>query len=304
LAMKPNSTPNLPPSQPQVSQPQGPSQPQSTGQRARARDAAAEGLKIDPKDAVLRRIVSELLRDAQAANDRAKQEAGTAGRGFAAVAEFAQGVQKDAEAAKLLGTGQDEAAIRSYWAAADDFTKATGRYKQLAADAAEQARQKQLADEQARAKQLADEQARAKQMADEQARLKIAEEEERRKAAADAATRIQKPPPVPAAPNEEQRILQVLTEYKAAYERMDAAAVSRLHPALSQSQLANVFGQYRSYAMTIANLKISITGNTAVVSSMISTNIRPRVGDTQSFTRPTTLRLQKTGESWIIVDRR
>jgi len=117
----------------------------------------------------------------------------------------------------------------------------------------------------------------------------------------------QTPPQQPArdpAADEEQRILRLLDEYRAAYEQMDPNAVSRIHPTLSPSQLTGTFKQYRSFAMSIANPKISLSGNQAVVTCTITTNIRPRVGDTQSFTRPTTLRLQKTGQSWVIVDRR
>ena len=85
---------------------------------------------------------------------------------------------------------------------------------------------------------------------------------------------------------------------------MDAAGVNHLHPSVSQSQLSTVFAQYRSYAMTIDNPKVSITGSIATVVCTVGTSIRPRVGGVQSSSRETTFRLQKVGDLWTIVDRR
>jgi hypothetical protein len=95
-----------------------------------------------------------------------------------------------------------------------------------------------------------------------------------------------------------------LNQYRSAYERLDPAGVNRLHPTVSQSQLATVFAQYRSYTMTITDPKISIAGDEATVVGTVGTNIRPRVGDVQSSRRETTFRLQKTGDQWTIVERR
>jgi hypothetical protein len=36
----------------------------------------------------------------------------------------------------------------------------------------------------------------------------------------------------------------------------------------------------------------------------VQTEIRPRVGDAQTFNRPATFRLQKVGENWIVLDRK
>ena len=92
--------------------------------------------------------------------------------------------------------------------------------------------------------------------------------------------------------------------YEAAYESLDAAAVSRLQPNLSQDQLARVFSQYRSYSMTVSNAQTSVTGNTATITCDVAVRIRPRVGDEQSFTRRTVFRLTRSGQSWIIAERR
>jgi hypothetical protein len=86
---------------------------------------------------------------------------------------------------------------------------------------------------------------------------------------------------------------------------MDAATIGRLHPSLTKDRLAQLFADVRSYAMTITNEKTSINGDTAVVSCTISSTIGRTVGRrTDTFTQPTTLRLQKRGETWVIVDRR
>ena len=108
----------------------------------------------------------------------------------------------------------------------------------------------------------------------------------------------------PRGPTDEQRITELLSQYRSAYERMDPAGVNRLHPAVSESQLSTVFGQYRSYAMTIDNPKISIAGDTATVVCTINATIRPRVGDVQTLNRETTFRLRKARDQWTIVERR
>jgi tetratricopeptide (TPR) repeat protein len=106
------------------------------------------------------------------------------------------------------------------------------------------------------------------------------------------------------ASNDEQLIREVLRRYEQAYERLDAAAVNQVQPSLPVAQLAKAFASYRAYAMSINNPVVSINGFSATVTGTVQTEIRPRVGDAQTFNRPATFRLQKVGENWIVLDRK
>ena len=97
-------------------------------------------------------------------------------------------------------------------------------------------------------------------------------------------------------------IRQLLADYQAAYEKLDASAVTRLWPSAPAGELTRSFSQYRSYRMEIIGPSISMTGgDTAVVACVRRMSVEPKVGR-----RPaprlvsTVMRLRRFNDSWII----
>jgi hypothetical protein len=96
----------------------------------------------------------------------------------------------------------------------------------------------------------------------------------------------------------------VLAAYADAYSRRDAGAVKRLYPAANEPALRDTFSKMRSQQVQIRDEKITITGPTsAAVSLTWFINIVPEVGVLQRGAPKVTLRLQKSGNTWIIVER-
>jgi len=96
-------------------------------------------------------------------------------------------------------------------------------------------------------------------------------------------------------------IRQLLADYQAAYEKLDAPAVTRLWPSAPAGELARSFSQYRSYTMEIIGPRISVTGDTAVVACVRRMSVEPKVGRRPSPRLVSTvMRLTRSGGSWII----
>jgi len=96
-------------------------------------------------------------------------------------------------------------------------------------------------------------------------------------------------------------IKQLLSDYQAAYEKLDASAVTRLWPAAPSAELARSFSQYRSYTMEIVGPRISITGDTAVVVCIRKMSVEPKVSKRPSPRLVSTVfRLKRSGGAWTI----
>jgi energy-coupling factor transporter ATP-binding protein EcfA2 len=96
-------------------------------------------------------------------------------------------------------------------------------------------------------------------------------------------------------------IEQVLREFQAAYEKVDAAAVVKLWPSAPAAELTRNFSQFRSYAMEIIGPKITVTGDRAVVICVRKMSGEPKVGTHQSPRLvELVFRLRRAGGSWII----
>jgi ketosteroid isomerase-like protein len=95
-------------------------------------------------------------------------------------------------------------------------------------------------------------------------------------------------------------IEQLLADYRAAYEEVDAARVMRLLPSGSPN-VEQAFSQVRSQAMEIINPRTSIEGDTAVVTFVRRLTTELKVG-----TRPSprlesvTMRLRRSADGWAI----
>lgn len=105
----------------------------------------------------------------------------------------------------------------------------------------------------------------------------------------------------PAATPDVLGIEQLLREFQAAYERVDAAAVVKLWPAAPAAELTRSFSQFRSYTMEIIGPKITVTGDRAVVTCVRKMSGEPKVGTRQSPRLvELVFRLRRAGASWII----
>ncbi len=114
------------------------------------------------------------------------------------------------------------------------------------------------------------------------------------------------PSPPPASPpvlSEEAAIAATLRRYETAYESLDVNLVRDVYPTLTQEQVERLtrdFAALNSYRLDFSGVKISITGDTAVVACTIIRQIAPRVGRAAGTTTPTTIRLRKQGGTWTI----
>ena len=103
------------------------------GQRAQALETAVAGLALDRDEPELRRMLTTLDADAQAAVQRAKQDATKANAASRAAAEMKLGAQKESSAASLRKANRADEAIRSLWSAADSYSRAAERAGQVGA---------------------------------------------------------------------------------------------------------------------------------------------------------------------------
>ena len=123
------------------------------------------------------------------------------------------------------------------------------------------------------------------------------------------------PPPVtakptPAAPQppspamEEAAIRATLREYAAAYESLRVDAVQRVYPGVNAAGLTRSFRDLSALRVQIGDEQITIEGATAVVRCRVRQAFTPKVGQGRSETVTSTFRLQKTGGRWVIIERR
>ena len=115
------------------------------------------------------------------------------------------------------------------------------------------------------------------------------------------------PSPAPASQptvqSEEAAIATTLRRYETAYESLDVNLVRDVYPTLTQEQVERLtrdFAALNSYRLDFSGVKISITGDSAVVTCTIIRQIVPRVGRAAGGTTPTTIRLRKQAGTWTI----
>lgn len=111
------------------------------------------------------------------------------------------------------------------------------------------------------------------------------------------------PPSAPAPVNEEARVLAALDRYKRAFEERRVEALEEIYPSLTEQQrqrLRRDLGAVDRYQVDFSDTQLHITGDTATVTSTVTREMRPRVGGTQRNATPTTFRLHKAGDAWII----
>ena len=110
--------------------------------------------------------------------------------------------------------------------------------------------------------------------------------------------------PAPPQPSDRELIVNTINAYAVAYRRLDADAVSRLHPTIDRARLAESFAQMKSQSVDITIGQLTVNGNTATVTSTVHTRAEPRAGRAQDSTVATEFQLQKQNNRWVIVQRR
>jgi hypothetical protein len=111
--------------------------------------------------------------------------------------------------------------------------------------------------------------------------------------------------PAPNPVSDESAIRALLQAYAGAYSGRHADAVTRLFPGVDEQALRQSFSAAKSVQVQIRDERfLSFTSTTATVSCTWDTVFVGQVGTTQRQTQKITLRLQKSGGAWTIVDRR
>jgi TonB family protein len=124
---------------------------------------------------------------------------------------------------------------------------------------------------------------------------------------------VPKPPPPAPTPAELREealsgVRDALRRYEAAWESLDQKAIARaqvLSPAEADA-VRRMIADAASYSMDIIDPRISLDPDNAgaTVTATIVRRFRPRIGNSQSSRTASTLRLERRGDSWIIVDAR
>ena len=104
--------------------------------------------------------------------------------------------------------------------------------------------------------------------------------------------------------SDEQSIRGVLQAYADAYSRLDAGAVQRVYPSTDVAGLQRSFARMRSQRVQIANARIQVNGATATVNLVWQTVFELSAGGANRSAPQTTLTLQRSGDTWLIVNRR
>jgi ketosteroid isomerase-like protein len=124
-------------------------------------------------------------------------------------------------------------------------------------------------------------------------------------AAATPPTSVEPAPTPPAAVRNDQASIQTtLALYADAYSRLDPNGVTAVFPGVDVSAIRNAFSGLRALHMTIESPQTSVSGDTAVVTCTIQQDFTPRVGREDKQRTPARFELKRTGDRWLIVNRR
>ena len=243
-----------------------------TGARNEALNTATEGLRIDPRDPVLKNLVATMLRDAQASARQAHEDAVEADADTNAEEPFQQGVRREREAMRLQRTGKQEAATRVFWGAADQFNAAATESKETIR------------------------------------REKAAAGQDRRRVKAPDATPAPAAPRLSLIERrdaEQPLVEQALRRYEAAYASLAVNNVRSAYPTAPLDQLAKDFANSQSYTLTVHidgyQFILTDTLSAVMVAVHISHDVVQKSGARNTrVDKPQTIELEKQGANWII----
>ena len=94
---------------------------------------------------------------------------------------------------------------------------------------------------------------------------------------------------------------ELLQQYSAALESLDAEAVKKLQPSMDLENLKKAFREMRQLDVTIDNIKVlSVDAALARVSCRVSQTLIPRIGSKQTTAVTRVLRLRRVQTAWVI----
>jgi serine/threonine protein kinase len=261
------------------------------GNREQALQSAAAALAIGP-DAATQKLLTGMVSEAQAGAAGARNAASGAGAPKTAPNPYGRGVEAERRAGTLRAGGQLDQSVRAYWEAASLFAEAE-------ASAAKAAEATPAAPPVVDPAPPATEIATGAKPAVTPPTARPPAEPVAKPTAADP-----EPPAVDSsAVPDDVAVHGVLDAYRQAYESLDAAAVRRVQPTLTDSQVSELrraFEQYNAYAITITDIKLNLAGDKATVTSRVARRLDPKAGRSQSDTRATVFHLEKRGGAWVI----
>ena len=94
---------------------------------------------------------------------------------------------------------------------------------------------------------------------------------------------------------------ELLQQYSAALESLDADAVKKLQPSMDVENLKKAFREMRQLDVTIDNIKLlSVDATVARVSCRVSQTLTPKAGSKQTTAVTRVLRLRRAQSAWVI----
>lgn len=94
---------------------------------------------------------------------------------------------------------------------------------------------------------------------------------------------------------------ELLQQYSAALESLDAEAVKKLQPSMDLDNLKKAFREMRELDVTIDNIKVlSVDASLARVSCRVSQTLTPKAGSKQTTAVTRVLRLKRVQTAWVI----
>jgi hypothetical protein len=99
----------------------------------------------------------------------------------------------------------------------------------------------------------------------------------------------------------EADIRDLLQQYSAALESLNAEAVKKLQPSMDLDSLKKAFKEMRELDVTIDNIKVlSVDATLARVSCRVSQTLTPKAGSKQTTAVTRVLRLRRLPAAWVI----
>ena len=96
-------------------------------------------------------------------------------------------------------------------------------------------------------------------------------------------------------------IREVLQQYSAAFESLDAAAVKKVQPSIDVENLKSAFKQMRSLQVSIEDIRIlSTDGARTRLSCRVTQTLTPKAGSKQTMAVTRVMRLQREDGTWVI----
>ena len=251
------------------------------------------GLKLQPDDAVLRRMFADIAPDAIAAASVARNSAVSAGLGVENLPRYRDGRMKEQEGLRLAPR-QPEVAVYALWDAASLYSQAT--------EEARTAKLQQPPPAVPPAPAPVSPPPTAKKAEPEPPVVRQPVVQPQPPAASTPASTAASIAASTAA--DETAIRAVLRGYEHGYGALSVPEITRVYPGINADALADNFKLMRAYSVEIINPRISIVGSTATVVCQVRQRYTPHVGSRGQSTVNSTFRLVKKGDAWVIVDRR